>query len=79
VKESLVVNAERLTHRHIPALDGLRGLAIIVVIVCHANWALGGPLIPGRVNGPLGMVFGWGWVGVDLPVLRHLRIAPASV
>jgi peptidoglycan/LPS O-acetylase OafA/YrhL len=60
------MNPGRPTHRHIPALDGLRGIAIIAVIVCHANWALGGPLIPGRVNGPLAMVFGWGWVGVDL-------------
>jgi peptidoglycan/LPS O-acetylase OafA/YrhL len=60
------MDAVRPMNRHIPVLDGLRGLAIIAVIVCHVNWSLGGPFIPGRVNGPLAMVFGWGWVGVDL-------------
>jgi peptidoglycan/LPS O-acetylase OafA/YrhL len=52
--------------RHIPVLDGLRGIAIIAVIVCHVNWTYGGPFMGGRLNGPLAMVFGWGWVGVDL-------------
>src|SRR5262245_10378754 len=60
------MNEGRLTNCHIPVLAGLRGLAIIAVIVCHVNWALGGPFILGRINGPLAMVFGWGWVGVDL-------------
>jgi peptidoglycan/LPS O-acetylase OafA/YrhL len=52
--------------RHIPALDGLRGLAILAVIACHVNSCYGGPFFPGRVNGPVAMVLGWGWVGVDL-------------
>ena len=56
----------RLINRHIPVLDGLRGLAIIAVIVCHVNWSYGGPFLPGRINGPLAAAFGWGWVGVDL-------------
>jgi peptidoglycan/LPS O-acetylase OafA/YrhL len=60
------VDEKRPVNRHIPLLDGLRGLAIIAVVVCHVNWAFGGPFIPGRVNGPLATVFGWGWIGVDL-------------
>jgi peptidoglycan/LPS O-acetylase OafA/YrhL len=47
-------------------LDGLRGLAVSAVIVCHVNHAYGGPFTVGRVNGPLAAVFGWAWVGVDL-------------
>jgi peptidoglycan/LPS O-acetylase OafA/YrhL len=62
----VAVGDERLPERHIPALDGLRGLAVILVIVCHVNWAYGGPFLAGRVNGPLGALFGCGWVGVDL-------------
>jgi peptidoglycan/LPS O-acetylase OafA/YrhL len=52
--------------RHIPSLDGLRGLAVIAVILCHANHATGGPLMVGRLTGPVASVFGWGWIGVDL-------------
>jgi peptidoglycan/LPS O-acetylase OafA/YrhL len=66
LKEVIVVDEKRLINRHIPVLDGLRGLAILAVIVCHVNHAYGGPFLPGRINGPLAAVFGWGWVGVDL-------------
>jgi peptidoglycan/LPS O-acetylase OafA/YrhL len=66
VKEDLVVDDKCAIDRHIFVLDGLRGLAIIAVIVCHVNWSYGGPFMLGRVNSPLAMVFGWGWVGVDL-------------
>lgn len=52
--------------RHIPMLDGLRGIAILAVIVCHVNHAYGGPFADGHLGAPLAMVFGWGWVGVDL-------------
>ena len=51
---------------HLPALDGLRGLAIIAVIVCHVNVVTGGPFAAGRITGPLSTVFAWGWVGVNL-------------
>ena len=57
---------QQLENGRIPALDGLRGLAIIAVILCHVNWAYGGPFSPGSIDGPVAMVFGWGWVGVDL-------------
>lgn len=60
------VNPQPQASRHIPALDGVRGVAIILVIFCHVNHALGGPFTPGRIDGPVAMVFGWGWVGVDL-------------
>jgi peptidoglycan/LPS O-acetylase OafA/YrhL len=55
-----------LSNRHILALDGLRGLAIIAVIFCHVNWELGGPFASGAVDGPVAMIFAWGWIGVDL-------------
>jgi peptidoglycan/LPS O-acetylase OafA/YrhL len=60
------VEASRLANRHIPVLDGLRGFAIGAVIICHVNWAYGGPFTDGRVNGLVAVVLGWGWVGVDL-------------
>ena len=56
----------RPINRHIPVLDGLRGLSIIAVIVFHVNQLYGGPFVLGRISGPLSAVFGWGWVGVDL-------------
>src|SRR5262249_17045902 len=52
--------------QRIPALDGLRGLAVVAVVVCHVNWHYGGPFLVGRVSGPLAAVFACGWVGVDL-------------
>jgi peptidoglycan/LPS O-acetylase OafA/YrhL len=52
--------------RRIPALDGLRAVAVIAVIVCHVNWAFGGPFTVGRVNGPVAAALGVTWVGVDL-------------
>jgi peptidoglycan/LPS O-acetylase OafA/YrhL len=52
--------------RHIPVLDGIRGIAIIAVIACHVNDQFGGPFTAGRINRPLAIVFGSGWIGVDL-------------
>lgn len=50
--------------RHIPALDGFRGLAIMMVLLCHFGWGT----YTGR--GPLvaffGVIVSGGWVGVDL-------------
>jgi peptidoglycan/LPS O-acetylase OafA/YrhL len=47
---------------HIPALDGLRGLAIVMVMVCHFTIIEKGLLID-RMYGAAGR---FGWVGVDL-------------
>ncbi|MBI3466482.1 MAG: acyltransferase [Planctomycetes bacterium] len=66
MKEVVDTDAKPLIGRHIPILDGVRGVAIILVIMCHVNWATGGPFTTGPVSGPVAMVFGWGWVGVDL-------------
>ncbi|MBI3408483.1 MAG: acyltransferase [Planctomycetes bacterium] len=60
------MDGSRARARYIPALDGVRGIAIILVIMCHVNWAFGGPFMPGRINGPVATMFGWGWIGVDL-------------
>jgi peptidoglycan/LPS O-acetylase OafA/YrhL len=49
---------------HVPALDGLRGCAILAVLLLHFTSALGSPAgTPARV---VKQVFGVGWVGVDL-------------
>jgi len=52
-------------HRYIPALDGLRGLAVLAVIAFHVHLHYG-QYLDGRVNGPLTMVLSCGWAGVDL-------------
>ena len=45
-----------------PALDGLRGLAVLAVVAVHANLQMGGP----HAGGTWAVVWGAGWVGVDL-------------
>lgn len=50
----------------IAVLDGLRGLAILAVIVCHVNWAFGGPIVAGDFDGPVAALLGCTWIGVDL-------------
>jgi peptidoglycan/LPS O-acetylase OafA/YrhL len=56
---------ESTTGRHIPALDGLRGVAILLVLACHL---LASNPYPG--GNPLVRMFarmhGDGWIGVDL-------------
>ncbi|HYR08570.1 MAG TPA: acyltransferase [Longimicrobium sp.] len=49
---------------HVPALDGLRGCAILGVLLLHLTSALGTPAgAPARL---VKQVFGIGWTGVDL-------------
>jgi peptidoglycan/LPS O-acetylase OafA/YrhL len=48
--------------KHIPALDGLRGIAVLTVMLLHFNM-----LEPaGVVTGALSRTFSIGWIGVDL-------------
>jgi peptidoglycan/LPS O-acetylase OafA/YrhL len=54
-----------LSRRHIPAADGLRGIAVLATMLFHAQYFAG-------VDGPAGweraylLVAGLGWAGVDL-------------
>jgi peptidoglycan/LPS O-acetylase OafA/YrhL len=49
--------------KHYPALDGLRGLAILLVLFCHYAFILP---VRGRVGASLEMLSFQGWVGVTL-------------
>jgi len=48
---------------HIAPLDGLRGIAVLLVIVFHFSWTF--PL-EGGIAKPLKLLFWSGWIGVDL-------------
>lgn len=49
---------------HIPELDGIRGLAILPVLMIHVCVAF--PQHPRVLDVPMDEWLGWGWVGVDL-------------
>jgi peptidoglycan/LPS O-acetylase OafA/YrhL len=51
-----ITHDSRLTG-HLPPLDGVRGLAILLVMVFH---------VAHEVTGPLSLATGFGWAGVDL-------------
>jgi len=57
---------EHTLDRHIPVLDGIRGLAILAVIVCHVNLIYKSPADRSHLGGLLNAVLAWGWAGVDL-------------
>ena len=50
---------------HMPALDGLRGTAIVLVIACHAALTSRSSL-RGATAHMVDLVMGAGWIGVDL-------------
>jgi peptidoglycan/LPS O-acetylase OafA/YrhL len=50
------------SHPHVPALDGLRGLAILLVLFYHFLWAGGGSIGMRLIQ----KTWGFGWIGVDL-------------
>jgi peptidoglycan/LPS O-acetylase OafA/YrhL len=54
-------SAKAELHR-IPELDGIRGIAVLAVVVLHFN----APFAAGRPLGPLSTVLMGGWVGVDI-------------
>ena len=64
--DTIAVNSAHVGDRHIPVLDGLRGLAVMAVIVCHVNVVCRSPTNAGYLSGLFAMVFGWGWTGVNL-------------
>lgn len=53
------------TGRHIPALDGVRGIAIILVLICHLFWSNSNPA-GGPVVQFIARARAAGWVGVEL-------------
>jgi peptidoglycan/LPS O-acetylase OafA/YrhL len=50
--------------KHIPELDGIRGIAILVVLVSHFGSTAGGDTV--KLGRFLNEAFGLGWAGVDL-------------
>lgn len=53
-----------LKQQHLPSLDGLRGLAVLMVIA-H-NVQMFDPVPPGWTNQAIQMLFNFGWMGVQL-------------
>jgi peptidoglycan/LPS O-acetylase OafA/YrhL len=62
--ETLPVVAKVRSAKHIPALDGLRGVAILAVFFYH--YGAGGILRASAAIRVLGTFCGFGWSGVDL-------------
>ncbi len=52
------------SHRHLPALDGVRGLAIVLVLISHLM--LFNDRTGSRLGDSLSALRGLGWTGVDL-------------
>ena len=64
VGESSAVPLKTRSSKHLPALDGLRGLAILAVFVFH--YGAGGIHSPSAIVRRIATVCGFGWSGVDL-------------
>jgi peptidoglycan/LPS O-acetylase OafA/YrhL len=54
---------ERPTHAHVPALDGVRGTAVLLVVINHVAESLQGEF---EYYDPVTTLARLGWVGVDL-------------
>jgi len=64
-KELCTVSEKSLLNRHIPALDGLRALAVLAVIAIDVHMYYG-QFVSGPISGPLSAMLTCGWAGVDL-------------
>jgi peptidoglycan/LPS O-acetylase OafA/YrhL len=64
VTENTAVEVAGPSRRHVPALDGVRGLAILLVLVSHLM--LFNDRTGSRFGDSLSALRGLGWVGVDL-------------
>jgi peptidoglycan/LPS O-acetylase OafA/YrhL len=62
----MAVAAYMKMRAHIPELDGLRGIAVIAVVLKHLNFRFDGPFAQGGASGLLAAVLEAGWIGVDL-------------
>jgi peptidoglycan/LPS O-acetylase OafA/YrhL len=51
---------------HLPALDGLRGIAILSVIWLHSSWSVGAQSEPNLIDALYQRIRAAGWMGVDL-------------
>ena len=65
-REGRAVAACMNMRAHIPDLDGLRGIAVIAVVLKHLNLRFDGPFAQGGASGLLAPVLEAGWIGVDL-------------
>ena len=64
MKPKTAVEVSGPSHRHLPALDGVRGLAIVLVLVSHLM--LFNDKTGSRFGDSLAALRGLGWTGVDL-------------
>ena len=51
---------------HLPALDGVRAIAFLLVVFAHINMSFGGETAGEGVSLWVSKIFRGGWVGVDL-------------
>ena len=62
--------------RYLPSIDGLRGLAVVWIVVGHC-WTIGGGALP-HFHRPLMYLFGGYLIGVDLLFVHTLLQSPTA-